>query len=134
MGTRFRFLPGVLMAILLLGLSGCNVIGGSSSPSGTGFLYVSTQGDSLVTPYSIDLTTGLITTNGSAVSTHGTPSAMLLDPSGSNLYIANRSTNDISTYTVKADGTLTAGSSNLPTGMTPLNMAMDAAGHFLFVA
>ncbi len=43
-------------------------------------------------------------------------------------------TNDISTYTVQADGTLTAGSSNLPTGMTPLNMAMDAAAHFLFVA
>ena len=50
------------------------------------------------------------------------------------LFIANSATNNISTYTVKTDGTLTAGSSSATTGTTPLSMAIDSASHFLFVA
>ena len=134
MGTRFRLLPGLLISVFLLGLSGCNLIG-SSSPSGTGFLFVSTQGDSLVTPYTIDLTTGLLSTNGAGIAGGGTPMAMLLSPDGSTLFVLNSGTsNNISTLKVQSDGTLAAGSSTPETGMTPLNMTMDAAAHFLFVA
>jgi 6-phosphogluconolactonase len=133
MGTRFRLLPGLLISFFLLGLSGCNLIGGSS-PSGTGFLFVSTQGDSLVTPYTIDLTTGLLSTNGSGIAAGGIPTAMLLSSDGTTLFVLNGGTANISTFTIKSDGTLAAGSSTPETGMTPLNMTMDAAGHFLFVA
>jgi 6-phosphogluconolactonase (cycloisomerase 2 family) len=133
MGMRFRFLPGLMIPVLLLGFSGCSS-SSSSTSSGTGALYVSTQGDSLVSAYTIDLSTGLLTANGAGVATGGSPSAMLLSPSGDALFIANSATNNISTYTVKSDGTLTAGSSSLPTGMTPLGMAVDSAAHFLFVA
>ena len=62
------------------------------------------------------------------------PTAMLLSPSGTTLFIANSATNNISTYTVKTDGTLTAGSSSATAGTTPLSMAIDSASHFLFVA
>ena len=132
MGTRFRFLPGLLVPVLL-GLSACST-NRSSTSSSTGALFVSTQGDSLVSAYTIDLSSGVLSTNGAGVATGGVPSAMLLAPSGDALFIANSATNNISTYTVKSDGTLTAGSSTLPTGMTPLGMAIDSAAHFLFVA
>jgi DNA-binding beta-propeller fold protein YncE len=62
------------------------------------------------------------------------PSAMLLAPSGSTLFIANSASDNISTYAVNSNTSLTAGSSTSPTGMTPLAMATDSAGHFLFVA
>jgi 6-phosphogluconolactonase len=132
MGMRFRFLPGLLIPVLLLGLSGCSTSNSSNSSSGTGALYVSTQGDSLVSAYTIDLSTGLLNSVGTGVATGSAPSAMLLV--GNSLFIANSASNNISTYTVNPNVSLTAGSSTLPTGMTPLAMATDSAGHFLFVA
>jgi 6-phosphogluconolactonase len=133
MEMRFRFLPGLLVSVVLLGLSACKT-SSSTTVSGTGALFVATQGDSLVSAYTIDLATGKLTANGAGVATGGVPSAMIVAPSGDSLFIANSATNNISSYTVKSDGTLTAGSSTLATGMTPLSMATDSAGHFLFVA
>jgi 6-phosphogluconolactonase len=133
MGTRFRFLAGIVVPVLLVGLSACNN-STSSSSSGTGAVFVASQGDSSVSSFSIDLSTGLLTANGSGVATGGVPSVTLLAPSGTVLFIANSGSNNISTYTVKTDGTLTAAGSTQPAGMTPLSMAMDSAGHFLFVA
>ncbi len=133
MGTRFRFLAGIVLPVLLLCLSACNN-STSSSSSGTGVLFVATQGDSSVSTFSIDLTKGLLTASGTAVATGSVPSAMLLAPSGTALFIANSGTNDISAYSVKSDGSLTAAGATQPAGMTPLAMAMDSGGKFLFVA
>ncbi len=147
MGTRFRFLAGIVVPVLLLGLSACNN-SSSSSSSGTGAVFVATQGDSSVSAYSIDLKTGLLTANGAAVATGKVPSAMLLAPSGTVLFIANSnsaippaspactlpSPGTISAYTVNTDGTVTAGSGSSQTGSIPLAVAIDSAGHFLFVA
>jgi 6-phosphogluconolactonase len=117
----------------MLVLSGCS--SNNSSPSAsTGALFVSTQGDSLVSTYTIDLSTGVLTSVGTGVATGSMPSAMLLAPSGDTLFIANRASNNISTYAVNSNVSLTAASSTSPTGMTPLAMATDSAGHFLFVA
>ena len=133
MGTRFRFLVGVVVPVLLLSLSACTT-SSSSTPSGSGALFVATQGDSSVSAYTIDLSAGTLTANGKGVATGSTPSAMVLAPSGSALFVANSGTNDISAYSVKSDGTLTAGSTTPTGGMTPLSISMDSAGHFLFVA
>jgi 6-phosphogluconolactonase (cycloisomerase 2 family) len=133
MGTRFRFLAGIVLPVLLLVLSACNTTTSSSS-SGTGVLFVATQGDSSVSTFSIDLTKGLLTATGKGVATGSVPSAMLLAPSGTALFIANSGTNDISAYSVKSDGSLTAAGATQPAGMTPLSMAMDSGGKFLFVA
>jgi 6-phosphogluconolactonase len=133
MGTRFRFLAGIVVPVLLVGLSACNN-SSSSSSAGTGAVFVASQGDSSVTSFSVDLSTGLLTANSGSVPTGSVPSAMLLAPSGTVLFVANSSSNNISAYSVKTDGTLTAAGSTQPAGMTPLSMAMDSAGHFLFVA
>ena len=117
MGTRFRFLAGVVLPGLLLSLSACTT-SSSSTPSGSGpgALFVATQGDSSVSAYTIDLTTGTINANGDSVPTGSVPAAMLLSPSGTALFVANSGTNDISAYTVKTDGTLTASKRNHPDG------------------
>lgn len=132
MGTRFRFLAGIVLPVLLVGLNACN--NSSSSSSGTGAVFVATQGDSSVSSFSIDLSTGLLTLNGGEVATGSMPTTMLLAPSGTQLFIANSASNTISAYSVKTDGTLTAAGGTQTTGMTPVSMAMDSAGHFLFVA
>jgi 6-phosphogluconolactonase (cycloisomerase 2 family) len=147
MGTRFRFLPGVVVPVLLLTLSACKTTS-SSTPTGTGALFVATQGDSSVSAYTIDLTAGTITANGKSVATGSVPSAMILAPSGTALFIANSNSSippnspactlpspgSITAYTVGSDGTLTAASGSSPTGFIPLAMAIDSGGHFLFVA
>ena len=88
MGTRFRFLAGIVVPVLLVGLSACNS-SSSSSSSGTGAVFVASQGDSSVTSFSIDLSTGGLTANGGRVATGSVPSAMILAPSGTALFIAN---------------------------------------------
>jgi 6-phosphogluconolactonase (cycloisomerase 2 family) len=149
MGTRFRFLAGIALPVLLLGLPSCSNNNSSSSATGTAALFVATQGDSSVSAYSIDLTTGILTANGGEQPTGKVPTAMLLAPSGGVLFILNSNSSippnsppctlpspgSISSYTVKTDGTLTPGSgSSGQTGSIPVNMAMDSGGHFLFVA
>lgn len=149
MGTRFRFLAGVVLPGLLLSLSACTT-SSSSTPtgSGPGALFVATQGDSSVSAYTIDLTTGTLNANGDSVPTGSVPSAMILAPSGTALFIANSnsaippnspactlpSPGTITAYTVGTDGTLTAASGSSQTGVIPLAMAIDSGGHFLFVA
>ena len=150
MGTRFRFLPGLLVPVLLLVLSACSS-SSSSTSSSTGVLFVSTQGDSLVSPYTIDLSTGLLTKNGAGVATGSVPSAMLTAPSGNALFIANSNptitptvpptpctlpdnVGSISAYTVKSDGTLSPAGGSATAGLIPLAIATDSGGHFLFVA
>jgi 6-phosphogluconolactonase len=147
MGTRFRLLAAIAVPVLLICLSACNN-STSLSSSGTGAVFVATQGDSSVSAYSIDLSTGLLTANGGEVATGKVPSAMLLAPSGTLLFVANSnptvppnspactlpSPGTITAYTVNTNGTLTAVSGSSPTGLVPLAMAIDSGGHFLFVA
>jgi len=131
LGMGLRFLCVLASSLLLVFLLSCS---SGSSPSGTGFLYVATQGDSLVTPFTIDLSTGRLSTNGKATATGATPSAMVLSSSGKVLFIANQGDNTISSFTVNSDGTLAAGSSaQCSTGVSPVNMATDSGGKFLFV-
>jgi 6-phosphogluconolactonase (cycloisomerase 2 family) len=134
MGTRFRLLVAVLLSASLLVLSACSNGSNSTTTSGTGALFVTTQGDSLVTGFTIDLSTGVLSANGSGIATGNMPSAMIMAPSGAALFVSNSAANTISAYTVKSDGTLTAASGTSPTGTTPVGMAMDSGGKFLFVA
>ncbi len=147
MGKRFCFLAGLLVMGWLVALPGCNSTTSSSSSSGV--IYVTTQGDNLVTPFGVTLSDGVLTA-GTGVATETMPSAMVLAPSGNALFVANQSSNSISAYTVNSDGTLTASGSSTPTNSafaslpcasigdgttsTPVGLAMDPAGQFLFVA
>ena len=130
MGLRFVLV--VSASLLLVFLFSCS---SGSSPSGTGFLYVATQGDSTVTPFTIDLSTGRLSANGKGTATGSTPSAMVMSSSGKVLFVANKGDNSITSYSINSDGTLAAGSTaQCSTGVSPVNMATDSSGKFLFVA
>jgi 6-phosphogluconolactonase len=78
------------------------------------------------------------------------PTAIILAPSGNALFVANSNPNipppsppppcpapppgTITSYTVNSNGTLAAVSGSSPAGIIPSGMAIDSAGHFLFVA
>lgn len=126
-----RVLSVVASSLLLAFLLSCS---SGSSASGTGFLYVASQGDNLVTPFTIDLSTGRLSTNGTGAATGATPSAMLTSSSGKVLFVANRGDNSITSYSINSDGTLATGSSaQCSNGVSPVNMATDSSGKFLFV-
>jgi 6-phosphogluconolactonase (cycloisomerase 2 family) len=128
---KFRALVRLLVLILLGFLSACSTH--KSSTGGTGALFVTTQGDSLITPYAIDLSTGKFTANGKAVATASMPSAVLLSPKGDALFVANSASNSITAYAVNSDGTLAAAGSTQTGGTDPVSMTMDSAGHLFVV-
>jgi len=142
MRTRSGGVVRALVLGLLAVLVGCSS-NSSSTNSGTGFLLVTSQGDSTIASYQINLNTGLLTQQGGEVTT-GTgsmPVFILLTPSGNAAFVANRQTNDIARFTVNSDGTFTAVTPNQPTSsnapasaIAPISMATDSGGKFLFVA
>src|SRR4051794_25709376 len=109
---KYRVLVGLLV---LVGVGSWVSCGGysSSTPSnsgvtGTSSIFVATQGDKLLSPFTIDRATGKTTTNGAGVATGTLPLAATMTPDGNSIFVANRDSGDISRYTIKADGTLTA--------------------------
>ncbi|HSS98663.1 MAG TPA: beta-propeller fold lactonase family protein, partial [Terriglobales bacterium] len=132
---KYRVLAG------LLGLAVCVSCGGSGSSTptnpgvtGTGNVFVVTQGDNLISPFLLDRAAGKMTANGKGVATGSLPSAIIATPSGDGIFVLNTNSNDISRYTVKTDGTLAAVSPNIAVGGTnPIAMVMDGAGKLLFV-
>ena len=130
---KFR-LFAVLLAISFL-LSGCsNNNPATSTSSGTGTLYLATQGNALLQGYTITLSSGALTPAGSALTTGTFPFALALSPSFNALFADNNGSNTISAYTVNSDGSLTAASGTTATKSLPMGMAIDPAGKFLFVA
>ncbi len=135
---KYRVLVGLLV---LAGLGLCISCGGSGSTTtsnpgtvGTGAVFVATQGDGLISPFILDRAAGKVTTNGNGVATGSLPSAGIATPAGDAIFIVNTTSNDISRYTIKPDGTLTAVTPNISTGGTnPIAVTMDGAGKFLFV-
>ena len=132
MRMKFRALVYLPVLISLGFLTACSTKN-SSNIGGTGALFVTTQGDSLITPYTIDLSTGKFTANGKAVATDRMPSAVVLSSKGDALFVANSASNSITAYAVNSDGTLTAAGSTQTQGIDPVSMAMDSAGHLFIV-
>lgn len=142
---RTRQTAGMLAVIaLIVSTMSClksNVVGAT----GTGFVWVATQGNQQVNAFTIDLSTGALTAVGTNQSTGVQPSAMTISStsSGRFLFVANTSDNTISSYTVKSDGSLIAGKNSASTlaqgttvslGLNPVALAVDPTGTLLFVA
>ena len=128
MRMKCRFVASLLLGTLLV-LPSCsnNSPSTTTAPSGTGFLWVAAQGNNTVSAFTLDLSNGAPTQNGDAIDGGLSPSAMIISPDGSTLFLASKVADhngnyDISTYTVNANGTLTPGSN------TPLNAAVTPAG------
>jgi len=149
MRMRCRLVLVGLVGLFSAGLNSCSTTKGNGTNVGTGFMWVATQGDQMVTSYTINLTTGATAQVGKSVATGLAPIAVAITPAGDALFIANRDDNTISSYALKSDGSLTAGSSTstrvvspsgcttgctATLGQTPVALAVDPAGKFLFVA
>src|SRR5215469_14808295 len=138
---RSGWLPCVAATIVFLLSCG----GGTSKNSA--FIYLASQGTDpgTVTAYSINLKTGVLSSSngaltpvGKSAATGKQPTALLFDPTNTFAYTANAGSDDISLFTLNNDGSLAASSSTThiaPQGLTtrPIALAMDPAGHFLFV-
>jgi 6-phosphogluconolactonase len=127
----------------------CTTTNNTITTPTTGFMWVATEGDQMVSSYTIDLTTGAATQVGNGVATGLGPIAIAIAPAGNALFIVNRDDNTIGAYTLNPDGTVTAGSSTSTTvvsppgcttgctavlGQTPVAIGVDPSGKFLFVA
>jgi 6-phosphogluconolactonase (cycloisomerase 2 family) len=62
------------------------------------------------------------------------PQSIVVDPTNTYVYVANRTANVITGYTLGTDGTLKPlSSSPFATGSTPNAMSLDSTGKYLFV-
>jgi 6-phosphogluconolactonase len=137
---KFRWFAILLVLILVVISISCSSNNNSSVTSGSGFLWLAAQGNTTVQAYTINLSSGSLSFNGNAVVTGNAPSSMLITPKADAVFIANSGTSapsspgGISAYTVNSNGTLTVAGTIVPTGPTPIGMATDSAGKFLFAA
>jgi 6-phosphogluconolactonase (cycloisomerase 2 family) len=142
MRMKCRFVATLLLGSLAI-LTSCsnnNNTTTSPGPAGIGFLWVAAQGNSTVSAYTLDLTTGQPTQNSNAINGAIAPSAMIISPDGTTIFVADKSPDangnyDILSYTVNTNGTLTPGSSTpLTNAINPAGLAIDPTGKILFVA
>jgi 6-phosphogluconolactonase len=134
MGMKFRFLGYGLLAFLLFCLAACSNANNPATATGTGVLYVTAQGNTTVSAFSVNLSSGALSAIGNSIGTGAVPSAIAVTPTINALFVANSGANSISRYTINSDGSLAAASATTPTGKTPTGLAIDPAGKFLFVA
>jgi hypothetical protein len=158
LGVQMSKKIGLVAALVGLGALSVFVLScGSSSSRPSGVLYVVTQGvygyGNNVSSFSIDLDTGnlsLVNSNASTCPTVasqsnsepcGIPLDILLSPTGATAFVLNQGIASagvaptIYSYSVNSDGSLGSPTlaATLTTGDTPVAMARDAAGQFLFV-
>jgi 6-phosphogluconolactonase (cycloisomerase 2 family) len=133
MGMKLFFAACLLLAVALFCLAGCTSIN-SAATTGVSYLYVTAQANTTISAFTVTQSNGALTDNGTAIGTGSVPSAIAITPSGSALFVANSGANNISSYTIDSDFTLTAASATTPTGTTPTGLAIDPGGKFLFVA
>jgi len=118
--------------------------GNNQTTPGTGFLWVATTGDELLSSFTIDLSSGAVSSVRSSAPTGPQPTAVALTPDGKTFFVSNLGDDTIAVYTVnQTDGTLTvpcpSSQSNctivtFPAGPTPVAMTIDPTGSLLFVA
>jgi 6-phosphogluconolactonase (cycloisomerase 2 family) len=118
----------VFSAPFMLGRSPSSIL---IAPSGLG--YVADSLDNTISRVQIDSSSGALsevlprtTIAGSA------PSAMVMDSGGGFLYVANQGSNDVESYSVGSDGTLTFASS-ATVGSSPSGLVLSSSGNLLFV-
>ena len=134
----------LLTAILLTFALGSCTSAKSVGSTGTGFVWVATEGNQQVTTYSVNENNGSVSLVGHPAATGSQPAAMAITPDSKTLFIANTADGTINAYTVNSDGTLTAASGSTSTvsqgssgqvfGQNPVALAVDPNGKFLFVA
>jgi 6-phosphogluconolactonase (cycloisomerase 2 family) len=119
--------------------TGVAPMGAAIDPSGQ-FLYVANSGANTVSAYSISFIQNsvggdLANVPGSPFNAGSTPVAVLAEPSGKFLYVANSGSSTISAYRIdNSTGLLTPISGTFTTGSSPDSLSVSNDGKFLYAA
>ena len=141
--TRFTIIgQAASIVALVLGLASCGGGGGGggSTPPPPGvtpsarFAYVANFGESTVSIYTVNATTGQLRHNG-YVAAGSNPSSVTIAPSGKFAYVANYGSANISAYTINTTtGALTSIGADVAAGINPHSVTVDPSGKFAYVA
>ncbi len=147
MHMKSRWVLVVLAVVIVAALTGC-VNSKTVGSSNAGFMWVATQGDQMVSSFTINLSNGAASQVGKSVPSGAGPHAMAITPKEDALFLANvddncgssQFCNQVRAYTVNSDGTLAPQGnpvaitlpSSMPLGME-MGMAVDPTGVLLFV-
>ncbi len=107
----------------------------AADPSGKfgKFVYVANANSNDVSMYTLNATTGELTSIGTIVA--GTsPSSVAVDPSGKFAYVANANSNDVSMYTINTTTGALTSAGTTSAGEYPDSVAVDPTGKFAYVA
>ena len=99
---------------------------------GGAFPYGGSGSSSSVSMYSINSTTGDLTSIG-IIDAGTSPDAVAVDPAGKFAYVTNFGSNDVSMYTIDATTGTLISIGTIATGTDPVSMAVDPAGKFAYV-
>jgi 6-phosphogluconolactonase (cycloisomerase 2 family) len=100
-------------------------------PTGA-FAYVTNSGSNNVSMYSINATTGVLTSGG-LIDAGTTPLSVAVDPTGKFAYVTNFSSNDISMYTINATTGALTPVGTIATEQSPTSIAIHPSGKFAYV-
>jgi 6-phosphogluconolactonase (cycloisomerase 2 family) len=100
-------------------------------PTGA-FAYVTNSGSNNVSMYSINGTTGVLTSAGT-IDAGTTPLSVAVDPTGKFAYVTNFNSNDVSMYTINATTGALTSAGTIATGQFPTSIAVHPSGNFAYV-
>jgi 6-phosphogluconolactonase (cycloisomerase 2 family) len=137
-GLRCRGLVGLILVLAaLIAWVSCGTTL-PPHPITTSVMWVATQGDQMIRSFTIDQENGQVFpvgVNGAPVPTGVLPTQMVLAPNSQTIFLVNSGPpGTVTAYGVNSSGTLTAAGSPVNAGQTPIGLAIDPAGKFLFVA
>ena len=126
----------------------CTVTGGSGTASANvttvvvncvknttpRFAYVANYGTNDVSAYTINASTGTLTSVGAVVAAGTGPHSVTVDPSGKFAYVANWSSNNVSAYTINASTGVLTPVGTVATATKPFSVTVDPTGKFAYVA
>jgi len=99
------------------------------------FLYVGNVGSSNISTYTVDATTGALTSTGTVSSGAASiPEAIAIDPSGQFFYVADEGNNVVLAYIIDpVTGALTAAGPPIGAGSEPDSIIVDPTDRFVYV-
>jgi 6-phosphogluconolactonase (cycloisomerase 2 family) len=96
------------------------------------FAYVADAGSNDVTAYTINASTGALTSAGTVVAAN--PSSVTVDPFVRFAYVARQGDNSVGAYSVNATTGALSGIGTAVAGSNPVSAAVDPSGRFVYVA